>query len=148
MLHALPPLVVVVPLIAAAVLLILSHVLTARVPDAMAIATAVATACMFGAMLQQTGSPLVYWFGGWQPANGLTLGIDFVIDRFAASFGLLISVLFAAAFVFAWGYYESVRAHFHILMLLFMAGMTGFAVTHDLFNMFVWFEVMGVAAFA
>jgi multicomponent Na+:H+ antiporter subunit D len=33
-------------------------------------------------------------------------------------------------------------------MLLFMAGMIGFCLTHDLFNLFVWFEVMSVAGFA
>ena len=40
------------------------------------------------------------------------------------------------------------HAHFHVLMLLFLAGMVGFCLTHDLFNLFVWFEVMSVAAFA
>ncbi len=33
-------------------------------------------------------------------------------------------------------------------MLLFLAGMVGFCLTRDLFNLFVWFEVMSVAAFA
>ena len=50
--------------------------------------------------------------------------------------------------MFAWGFFEGVHAHFHVLMLLFMAAMIGFCLTHDLFNMFVWFEVMSVAAFA
>ena len=59
-----------------------------------------------------------------------------------------IGLLFAATLVFAWGYFDEVHAHFHVLMLLFMAGMIGFCLTHDLFNLFVWFEVMSVAAFA
>ncbi|MBV8088798.1 MAG: NADH-quinone oxidoreductase subunit E, partial [Alphaproteobacteria bacterium] len=33
-------------------------------------------------------------------------------------------------------------------MLLFLAAIQGFCCTHDLFNLFVWFEVMSVAAFA
>ena len=33
-------------------------------------------------------------------------------------------------------------------MLLFLAGMTGFCLTHDLFDLFVWFELMSVAAYA
>ena len=33
-------------------------------------------------------------------------------------------------------------------MLLFLAAMQGFCLTRDLFNLFVWFEVMSVAAFA
>lgn len=148
MMSILAPLPVVLPLSIAALLLIFAHLWPARVPDAIATLTALATAAICVLMLQRVATPFTYWFGGWQPANGLTLGIDFVIDRFGAGFGLLVSILFAATFVFAWGYFESVRAHFHVLMLLFMAGMLGFSLTHDLFNMFVWFEVMGVAGFA
>jgi len=33
-------------------------------------------------------------------------------------------------------------------MLIFLAGMTGFCLTGDIFDLFVWFEVMGVAAYA
>src|SRR3954451_21673709 len=33
-------------------------------------------------------------------------------------------------------------------MLVFLAGMVGFAYSGDLFNMFVFFELMGVAAYA
>ena len=58
------------------------------------------------------------------------------------------AVLFAAAFIFAWGYFDAVHSHFEILMLLFMAAIPGFCLTHDLFNLFVWFELMSVAAFA
>jgi multicomponent Na+:H+ antiporter subunit D len=32
-------------------------------------------------------------------------------------------------------------------MLVFLAGMVGFCLTGDIFNMFVWFELMGVAAY-
>src|SRR5690349_17124542 len=92
--------------------------------------------------------PLTYWFGGWTPREGQVLGIGFVVDQAGAALASFVGLLFAAALVFAWGYYAEVHAHFHVLMLLFMAGMTGFCLTHDLFNMFVWFEVMSVAAFA
>jgi multicomponent Na+:H+ antiporter subunit D len=71
-----------------------------------------------------------------------------VVDQIGALLGAFIALLFAATLVFAWGYYDEVHAHFHVLMLLFMAAMIGFCLTHDLFNLFVWFEVMGVAAFA
>jgi hypothetical protein len=60
----------------------------------------------------------------------------------------LIALLFAATFVFAWAYFEDIRAFFHVLMLLFLAAMEGFCFTHDLFNLFVSFEVMSVTAFA
>jgi multicomponent Na+:H+ antiporter subunit D len=56
--------------------------------------------------------------------------------------------LFALTFLFVWHYFEEVRAHFHALMLMFCAAMIGFCLTHDLFNIFVWFETMSVIAFA
>ena len=37
---------------------------------------------------------------------------------------------------------------FHVLMLVFLAGMVGFCLTGDLFNLFVFFELMSVSAYA
>ena len=147
--EALPPLPVVTPLIVASILLAFSRVLPRPVPDGLAILTALVSAAMCAAMLPQAADqPLVYWFGGWTPRDGLAIGIRFVVDLAGAGMGAFIGLLFASALVFAWGYYDEVHAHFHVLMLLFMAGMIGFCLTHDLFNLFVWFEVMSVAAFA
>jgi multicomponent Na+:H+ antiporter subunit D len=56
--------------------------------------------------------------------------------------------VFAASFVFAWGFFDAVHSHFEVLMLFFLAAIVGFCLTHDLFNLFVWFELMSVAAFA
>jgi len=58
------------------------------------------------------------------------------------------ALLFTASFVFAWGYFDAVHSHFQILMLFFLAALVGFCLTHDLFNLFVWFELMSIAAFA
>ena len=82
------------------------------------------------------------------PRNGQVLGIAFAVDQAGGGLASVIAVMFAATMVFAWGYFDEVHSHFHVLMLLFMAGMIGFCLTHDVFNMFVWFEVMSVAAYA
>ncbi len=145
----LPPLPVAGPLAIAGLLLATGHVLPRRLPDIVAIATAVAAAAICAMMAARAADgPLVYWFGGWVPRDGLVLGISFAVDQVGAALATFAGALFAATLVFAWGYYDEVHAHFHILMLLFMAAMIGFTLTHDLFNMFVWFEVMSVAAFA
>ncbi len=148
---ALLPLPTALPLLAAALLLVFGHALPARVPDAVAAAVALAVAGLCAALAAGAADgPLVHWFGGWTPREGgaAVLGISFVADEASAAVGALAGVIFAAAFVFAWGYFDEVHAHFHVLMLVFLAGMTGFCLTHDLFNLFVWFEVMGIAAFA
>ena len=149
MIALLPPLVVVGPLLTAGLLLSLSHVLLRRTADviALGVALGVAAACLTLAQHTQE-HPLVYWFGGWAPREGFPLGIGFVVDPIGANVAAFIGLLFAASITFAWGYFDEVHAHFHVLMLLFMAGMIGFCLTHDLFNMFVWFELMSVAAFA
>ncbi len=145
----LPPLVVVGPLLTAGFLLAASHLLPHRFADviALGVALAVTAACLAMASRAQA-QPLVYWFGGWAPRDGFPIGIGFVVDPIGAHVAALIGLLFAASITFAWGYFDEVHAHFHVLLLLFMAGMIGFCLTHDLFNLFVWFEIMSVAAFA
>ena len=149
----LPPLPVVGPLAVAGLLLAVGKALPRRVPDVVAILTALAAAAACLAMaihVSPAGSagPMVYWFGGWAPRDGHAIGIGFVVETVGATLAAFIGLLFAATLLFAWGFFEEVHAHFHVLMLLFMAGMMGFCLTHDLFNLFVWFEVMSVAAFA
>ena len=57
-----------------------------------------------------------------------------------------------AVLAYSWHYFEEPpRGHtgsFPALLLLFQAGMCGFALTGDLFNAFVWFELMSVVAYA
>jgi multicomponent Na+:H+ antiporter subunit D len=145
----LPPLPVAIPMAVAALLLMLAHVWPRHVPDLIATLTALAAAAICGVLAWRAAdAPIAYWFGGWAPRHGAVLGIGFVVDQVGAAMGVLVGLLFAATFVFAWGYFDAVHAHFQVLMLLFMAAMIGFCLTHDLFNLFVWFEVMSVAAFA
>jgi multicomponent Na+:H+ antiporter subunit D len=146
---ALPPLPVAGPLAVAGLMLAAGRLLPRRVPDMLAILTALAAGLVCAAMLARAAdAPLVHWFGGWLPRGPLVLGIAFAVDQAGAALACFACLLFAATMIFAWGYYDEVHAHFHVLMLVFMAGMVGFCLTHDLFNMFVWFEAMSVAAFA
>ncbi|KAB1072861.1 NADH-quinone oxidoreductase subunit E [Methylobacterium planeticum] len=145
----LPPLPVAIPLAMCALMLGLAHRLPGRVPDLLAALTALMVAALSGLIaLRAADGPLVYWFGGWAPRDGAALGIGFSIDAASGWVAAFIGLLFAASFVFAWGYFETTHGHFQILMLLFLAAMVGFCFTRDLFNLFVWFEVMSVAAFA
>lgn len=147
---ALVPLPVVLPLAVAVAMLAVAHFLPARVPDAVSALTAAAVAAL-GAILAAASARhgmLVYWFGGWTPRPHVVLGIGFGVDPASAGIAAFVGLLFAATIVFAWGYFDEVHAHFHVLMLLFLGAMEGFCLTRDLFNLFVWFEVMSVAAFA
>ncbi|WP_246691690.1 proton-conducting transporter membrane subunit [Methylobacterium sp. WL12] len=146
---ALLPLPVAVPLVFCAAMLATAHLLPGRLPDILATLAALAVAILSGVIaVGAADGPLVYWFGGWEPRDGLHLGIGFGVDAASAWVAAFIGLLYALTFVFAWGFFGRTHGHFHILMLLFLAAMVGFCFTRDMFNLFVWFEVMSVAAFA
>ena len=52
-----------------------------------------------------------------------------------------------AALTYALRYFDAVGGLFHGLMLLFLAGMVGFCLTGDLFDLVVFFELMSVVAY-
>ena len=143
------PLPVAGPMIVAAILLMLGHFLPKHVPDAIATLTAAIAGAACAMLAARAGhGPITTWYGGWTPRHGVTLGIAFSADRASASIATLVCLLFGSSFAFSWGYFHKISAHFQVLMLLFLAAMIGFTLTHDLFNLFVWFEVMSVTAFA
>ena len=117
--------------------------------DATATAVALAVAVLAALLLQATaGGDLVYRFGGWHPEHGVALGITFVVGPFGAGLALLAGVVVTAAFWFSWRFFDEVGVLFHVLVLVFLAAMVGFVLTGDLFNLFVFFELMSVSAFA
>ena len=149
------PMTVLAPLGIAALLVAIAHILHPRVADVVALVTALAVMLLSGWLawvsLEQ-GAPIMHWFGGWRPGvfgtGDLILGIAFRADPVSAGIAAFVGLLFSASFLFAWGYFDHVRSHFQVLMLLFLAGMQGFCLTADLFNLFVWFELMSISAFA
>ena len=92
--------------------------------------------------------PFAYWLGGWTPRHGTTIGISLSIDVLGAGLAAFCALLVTAALIYSLRYFEAVEGLFHGLMLMFMAGMIGFCLTGDLFNLLVFFEVMSAAAYA
>lgn len=149
----LTPLAVLLPLGVAFLMLALSHWLPPRSADVTSLTVSLGLVVLCGWLgAVSLHGPIVHWFGGWTPPISgkpdVMLGIAFSVDPASAAVAAFCALLFAGSFVFAWGYFDKVHAHFHILMLLFLAAMIGFCLTRDLFNLFVWFELMGIAAFA
>ncbi|MFC6790134.1 complex I subunit 5 family protein [Methylobacterium komagatae] len=143
------PLPVAVPLVVCASLLATAHLLPGRLPDILATLASLAVTALCALIASRAGDGTVdYWFGGWEPRDGVALGIGFSVDAASGWIAAFIGLLYTLTFVFAWGFFGRTHGHFHILMLLFLAAMVGFCFTRDLFNLFVWFEVMSVAAFA
>jgi multicomponent Na+:H+ antiporter subunit D len=143
------PLPVALPLLVAALLVGLAPVCRRWVADLIGILTAgVVTILCALLVVRSAQSTLVYWFGDWAPRGHAAIGISFVIDPLGAGMACLCAVLVTLALVFSWRYFEAVRTYFHVLMLIFLAAMTGFSLTGDLFNLFVFFELMSVTGYA
>jgi multicomponent Na+:H+ antiporter subunit D len=93
--------------------------------------------------------PVVSRIGGWEPRpGGVIVGINLAFDPLGAALAVLAAVLVGTSLVFTWRYFEVVGPTFHALILVFLGSLTGFALTGDLFNMFVFFELMSVSAYA
>ena len=143
------PLPVAIPLIAAALLVVGGSFMPRRANDGIAIAAAAAAfACSAAVLFQVRSHDVVYWFGAWRPRRGIPLGIDFAVDPLGAGMAVLATGLVLLVLVYSWAYMRDQSHSANVLFLTFGAAMAGFSLTGDIFNMFVWFELMGVSAYA
>jgi multicomponent Na+:H+ antiporter subunit D len=147
----LPVLSVVGPLLVAAGIAACGWLLRPRrrVLDGIGIATCAAVVAMLVVLMTRVAhGDEVYWFGGFRPHDGVAIGIDFAAGSLSTGLACLAAVLVLASMIFSWRYFDEVSTYFHSLMLTFLAGMVGFCLTGDVFDLFVWFELMGVSAYA
>ncbi|MFF5981870.1 complex I subunit 5 family protein [Streptomyces olindensis] len=150
--HHLLPLLIAVPLLGAALLAAGGRRVPRAVAESAGCAVSAGTAALAAVLLADSPAPTAEWVGGWAPVRGESVGIVLVGDGPGLGMAALASALTLAALVYSWRYFEEPpRGHagsFPALLLLFQAGMCGFAVAGDLFNAFVWFELMSVVAYA
>lgn len=85
----------------------------------------------------------VYLLGNWAAPFGIVL----VLDALSALMLLLTSLLGLAALVYSLARWHTVGAHFHTMFQLLLMGVNGAFLTGDLFNLFVFFEVMLAASY-
>lgn len=146
------PLLVAVPLLGAALLVAAGRRLPRVVADSVACAVSAGTAGLAIVLSLNSSPPMVEWVGGWTPVEGRSVGIVLIGDGAGLGMAALASLLTLAALAYSWRYFEEPpRRHagsFPALVLLLQAGMCGFAIAGDLFNAFVWFELMSVVAYA
>jgi len=144
-----PPLLVVIPLLAAAVTAGLDHITPRPVQDALVVAASAATTALAFVLLWHSEShEVVEWFGGWRPHHGVALGIDFAVGPLAAGMCAVIGLVVTLALLYSLTFLRDAGRLFDALMLVALGAMCGFAMSGDLFNLFVWLELMGVAAYA
>ncbi|HEU5400213.1 MAG TPA: complex I subunit 5 family protein [Terriglobales bacterium] len=148
MIRTLVPLPIAVPMIVAALLSFATTYLPKKFPPAILAVTAVFNTWCTAILLWNTlHQPFVYWFGNWWPRGSMALGECFVIAPLPAALAFFVSLLTLFASILSF-HLEAAGHRMEPLMLLFMAAMCGFAYSGDIFNLFVWFELMSAAAFA
>ena len=86
--------------------------------------------------------------GIYLPANWPTpFGIVLVLDRLSSAMLLLTSVMATAALIFAVARWDRIGVPFHPLFQIQLMGLNGAFLTGDLFNLFVFFEVLLAASY-
>ena len=88
---------------------------------------------------------VIIQMGAWEAPFGISL----VADRFSAVMVAVSSFMGAAVAVYALGEIDEsrLRKFFFPLYLILIFGVNGAFLTGDLFNLYVWFEVMLIASF-
>jgi multicomponent K+:H+ antiporter subunit D len=135
---------IVLPALAAATLLILQHAPMA-VARAVSLSVTVGLAAVALAILAQVqpGSMLVYELGHWPAPFGIIL----VADRFSAFMLCLTALLAVGVAIYAVQGWDARGRFFHPFFLFLLMGLDGAFLTGDLFNLFVFFEVLLIASY-
>ncbi len=95
------------------------------------------------AMDADGGALRVYRVGDWPAPFGIVL----VIDRLSAMMLVLTQAVALPVLCYASGGWDSHGRHFHALFQFQLMGLNGAFVTGDLFNLFVFFEVLLIASY-
>lgn len=140
MIHA-PILPILLPMAAAIALLLLPEA-HRRAVALVSMLALLAIAVMLLAMADD-GTVRVYRLGDWPAPYGIVL----VHDRLAALMVAVTSVLGLAALAHACAGNDREGRHFHPLFQLQLAGLNGAFLTGDIFNLFVFFEILLLASY-
>lgn len=148
-LHHLPVLTIVVPLITAVIIPIIGR--KSRLA-CWILATVVTCFALVSAILMLNtvvvGGNISYWLGGWAPP----WGIEYAIDSFN---GFVLTIVAFMAFVVCFYSRKSIELEidkskhsaFYSIYMLFVTGLMGIVITGDIFNLYVFLEITSLAGY-
>ena len=116
-----------------------------QLPFAAAVIVAIVVSNIYLLVRVFESGPVAMTMGKWLPPFGITFAADMTsaIFSLAASFAALIVAFYAQTELTERGH----RFGFYPLLLLLLCGVSGSFLTGDIFNLYVWFEVMLIASF-
>jgi len=90
-------------------------------------------------------SPVIVSIGGWQPP----FCINLVAGPLGVMFSAIIALVGLLVSIYALDYIrEGATEKYHMLYLLLLTGATGVVLTGDIFNLFVFFEILCISSYA
>ena len=135
---------IVLPLAVGAALLLVEE-RRHRAKALVSLSAALALAALAALLVLRADAPAshVYRLGSWPAPFGIVL----VADRLSAAMVLLAAVLAVAALWFSLARWHRAGPHFHTLVHFLLAGLSGAFLTGDVFNLFVFFELLLAASY-
>ena len=137
---------ILVPLLAGAIALLFEHRRFGMLPQRIVAWTSLGILLLVTLLLAHqadSGRIAVYLLGDW-PAR---LGIALMVDRLSALMLLVGLLLAAACLLHACAGWDRRAPHFHAFFQLQLMGLNGAFLTGDIFNLFVFFEVLLIASY-
>jgi multicomponent Na+:H+ antiporter subunit D len=151
-LASLLPLTVAIPLGGAVTAPLLARV-SSRLPVIVSVAALAGSAVVLVLEAPQVfgGRVIVHYMGHWTPVRGHVLGIAFAADPFGLVLALAAAVIGAVLMLYTLselgGLGRRELGGYACLFQLLLAAVIGAALTADLFNLFVWFEVAALSSY-
>ena len=134
---------IVLPALVAALILLLAR-RSLAVHRALSLAsTATIALIAFALVLAAPAGHESYWLGDWPPPFGIVL----VLDRLSAVMVATTAVVALASLLYALQSWDERGKNFHALFQFQLMGLNGAFLTGDLFNLFVFFEVLLIASY-
>ena len=87
---------------------------------------------------------MVFGFGGWSPP----FGIVWVLDKLNVFLALLVTGISSVIAVYSLKYIKERRHRYYTLLCLITIGLLGVSLTGDIFNLYVFFEILSVSSYA
>lgn len=124
------------------ILAFISEKIAKYIPVAAMLFNCVVSAALIPSVLDK---PIIVQTGGFAPP----FGINLVVGPLGIMLAAVIALVGLAVSIYAFGYIkEGATVKYHVLYLLLLTGATGAVLTGDIFNLFVFYEILCISSYA
>lgn len=142
------PLAVAVPFGVAAVLVAAARGPLRRTAGPLAMLTALGVAGLLAWAATADDPVLLHWFAGWRPRGDLVPGVPFVAGPVGGPLAATVAAVVGLTLAYSLTYFDDVGPAYWALNLTLLTGMVGFVLSGDVFDLFIFYELVGVSAYA